>query len=175
MDSIINLDPLNKDMMDSIVYYSDGRIDIAESYGTRIIRNQLRQNLQNHLGLNGKILNDGSIISDTETEIVKGRRDAFKEERYFIEELEQMGELTPERIDTYSVSDGNGPPEDIELFYPITPQTALLVTKKQQYKNEKMLKITSDDVQAFNTLEWNASNEMVFAKESEYLERVHTL
>ena len=31
------------------------------------------------------------------------------------------------------------------------------------------------DVQAFNALEWNASNEMVFAKESEYLERVHTL
>lgn len=78
-------------------------------------------------------------------------------------------------INTYSVSDRNGPPEDIELFYPITPQTALLVTKKQQYKNEKMLKITSDDVQAFNTLEWNASSEMVFAKESEYLERVHTL
>lgn len=48
--------------MDSIVYYSDGRIDIAENYGTRIVRNQLRQNLQNHLGLNGKILNDGSII-----------------------------------------------------------------------------------------------------------------
>ena len=66
MDSIINLDPLNKDMMDSIVYYSDGRIDIAESYGTRIIRKQLRQNLQNHLGLNGKILNDGSTISDTD-------------------------------------------------------------------------------------------------------------
>ena len=66
MDSIINLDPLNKDMMDSIVYYSDGRIDIAENYGTRIIRNQLRQNLQNHLGLNGKILNDGSTISDTD-------------------------------------------------------------------------------------------------------------
>ena len=66
MDSIINLDPLNKDMMDSIVYYSDGRIDIAENYGTRIIRNQLRQNLQNHLGLDGKILNDGSTISDTD-------------------------------------------------------------------------------------------------------------
>ena len=85
--------------MDSIVYYSDGRIDIAENYGTRIIRNQLRQNLQNHLGLNGKILNDGSIISDTETEIVKGRRDAYKEESDFIEELEQMGELTQERVD----------------------------------------------------------------------------
>ena len=99
MDSIINLDPLNKDMMDSIVYYSDGRIDIAENYGTRIIRNQLRQNLQNHLGLNGKVLNDGSIISDTETEIVKGRRDAYKEESDLIEELEQMGELTQERID----------------------------------------------------------------------------
>lgn len=98
-DSIIQLDPLNKDMMDSIVYYSDGRIDIAESYGTRIIRNQLRQNLQNHLGLNGKVLNDGSIISDTETEIVKGRRDAYKEESDLIEELEQMGELTQERID----------------------------------------------------------------------------
>lgn len=59
-------------------------------------------------------------------------------------------------INTYSVSDGNGLPEDLELFYPITPQTALLVTKKQQYKNEKILKITSDELQAYNTLEWNA-------------------
>ena len=42
-------------------------------------------------------------------------------------------------------------------------------------QNEKILKITSDDVQAYNTLEWNASSEMIFAKESEYLERVHTL
>ena len=31
------------------------------------------------------------------------------------------------------------------------------------------------DVQAFNALEWNASNEMVFAKESEYLEKIHAL
>ena len=29
-------------------------------------------------------------------------------------------------INTYSVSDRNGPPEDIELFYPITPQTAFV-------------------------------------------------
>ena len=78
-------------------------------------------------------------------------------------------------INTYSVSDGNGLPEDLELFYPITPQTALLVTKKQQYKNEKILKITSDELQAYNTLEWNASSEMIFAKESEYLEKIHAL
>ena len=64
------------------------------------MRNIHQRNRKNSsLGLNAKILNDGSIISDTETEIVKGRRDAFKEERDFIEELEQMGELTPERID----------------------------------------------------------------------------
>lgn len=73
-------------------------------------------------------------------------------------------------INTYSTFDMLTFPDDVELFYPVTPHTALLMTKNPKYKNGQIFMIGVDEVEKYNKLEVRISREQVFAKESVQLE-----
>lgn len=98
-DASIKVDPRNERMMGNIVYYSDGRIDFSESYATAKIRNTLRGDLWYHLGLNGSVKNDGAMLADTTTELVKKRKDAYEAAEDMLMVLDEDNELSPERVE----------------------------------------------------------------------------
>lgn len=73
-------------------------------------------------------------------------------------------------INTYATFDMTAPPTDVELFYPLTPHSALLLTTKPQYTNGQILKISADEVEKYNELEHRSAREMIFAKECNQLD-----
>ncbi len=73
-------------------------------------------------------------------------------------------------VNTYSTFDMLTTPKDMEFFYPLTPHSALLLTKSRQYKNGESIQIGAEEVAAYNKLEKCAVREMLFAKEKEHLE-----
>ena len=85
--------------MENIIYYSDGRIDFSEGYATSKIRNTLRGDLWYHLGLNGSVKNDGAMLADTTTELVKKRKDAYEAAEDMLMVLDEDNELSPERVE----------------------------------------------------------------------------
>lgn len=98
-DAIIEVDPCNQRMMEHIMYYSDGRIDFMENYVPSGIRRKLQNDLWHHLGLNGSIRNDGTLLADTATDLVKKRKDAYWAAEARLEALEMDGELTQDRVE----------------------------------------------------------------------------
>lgn len=73
-------------------------------------------------------------------------------------------------LNTYATFDLEIAPQDLELYYPITPSSALLLTKNPKYKNESIVLIESEEVEAYNRLEQEAASEIIFAKERTQLE-----
>ena len=98
-DASIKVDPRNEWMMENIIYYSDGRIDFSESYATAKIRNTLRGDLWYHLGLNGSVKNDGAMLADTTTELVKKRKDAYEAAEDMLMVLDEDNELSSKRVE----------------------------------------------------------------------------
>ena len=68
-------------------------------------------------------------------------------------------------VNTYATYDIQTVPEDVEFYYPITPCSALLLTKERKEMNGRNLGITPDEVNHYNTLEQKSSNELIFAKD----------
>ena len=97
-DSIIQVDPRNRRMMEHIMYYSDGRIDFMENYVPKKTLRKLRNGLWHHLGLNGSVRNDGTPLADTATDLVKKRKDAYRAAKARLEALKMDGELTQDRV-----------------------------------------------------------------------------
>ena len=98
-DAIIQVDPCNPRMMEHIMYHSDGRIDFMKNYASPNIRRRLQHDLWHHLGLNGSVRNDGTLLADTATELVKKRKDAYQAAEAMLATLEMDGELTSERVE----------------------------------------------------------------------------
>ncbi len=73
-------------------------------------------------------------------------------------------------VNTHSTFTMLTPPNDVELFYPITPYSALLLTTDQKFVSGQTLKVTVDEVVKYNTLEQRAAREMLFAKECTHLD-----
>ena len=73
-------------------------------------------------------------------------------------------------VNTYSTFDIQTVPEDVEFYYPITPRSALLLTKERKEMNSPILSITPDEVKKYNTLEQKVSNELIFAKDTSHLQ-----
>lgn len=57
-------------------------------------------------------------------------------------------------------------PTDVELFYPVTPRSALLLTTAPKYTSGQTVIVSADEVDKYNVLEQRSAKEMVFAKES---------
>lgn len=72
-------------------------------------------------------------------------------------------------LNTYSTFDMS-PPKDMEFFYPITPELAVLLTKKPLYANGGVVNIGRDEVIQYNDMEAKMSEELIFAKEKMQLE-----
>ena len=75
-------------------------------------------------------------------------------------------------INTYATFDMLTPPNDVELFYPVTPYTTLLLTTDRKYISGQLLKIGIHDVEKYNMLEVRASREQVYAKDSAQLKNI---
>lgn len=73
-------------------------------------------------------------------------------------------------INTYSTFDMMTTPADLELFYPVTPHSALLLTTDPKYTSGQILKISVDEVEKYNVLEQRSAREMIFAKELTHLD-----
>ena len=73
-------------------------------------------------------------------------------------------------VNTYSTFNIQTVPKDMEFYYPITPHSALLLTKERKEMNGRILSITPSEVNSYNTLEQKASNELLFAKDPSQLQ-----
>lgn len=73
-------------------------------------------------------------------------------------------------INTYATYDVMNPTTDLELFYPITPYSALLLTTDKQYTSGQSRAISDDEVARYNMLQFRSSREMIFAIAREDLE-----
>lgn len=73
-------------------------------------------------------------------------------------------------INTYSTFDMSTQPKDMELFYPITPHLALLLTKNPQYTNGSTVELNTQEIARYNRLEFMLSWEQTFAKDRTQLE-----
>lgn len=73
-------------------------------------------------------------------------------------------------INTFATFDMMTAPNDVELFYPVTPHSALLLTTDPEYISGHILSITDAQTRHYNLLEYRSAREMVFAKERSHLE-----
>ena len=72
-------------------------------------------------------------------------------------------------VNTYSTFNMLTPPNDMELFYPITPHTALILTTDRKCESGQILKIGAHEVAKYNILEVKSSREQFFAKDKSHL------
>lgn len=95
-DSMV-IDPRNEEMMKLITYDSDGVISIRESetWSQQI----LQHDLDAVLFLNGKLDENHICTQDTTTELVKKRRDLFKDTESLCLERQEAGTLTIDFLD----------------------------------------------------------------------------
>lgn len=84
----MTINPLNKYMMDKICYLSDGTIYTSPQ------DEQLEKDINKVLCLNGKLDKKGKRIFDTSTEIVRGRREAYRWSRDFLKALNRQHKCT---------------------------------------------------------------------------------
>lgn len=73
-------------------------------------------------------------------------------------------------INTHSTFDMMTAPTDVEIFYPVTPHSALLLTTDPKYTSGQTVIVSADEVNKYNVLEQRSAKEMVFAKESVHLD-----
>ena len=72
-------------------------------------------------------------------------------------------------INTKSTFDPDTPPKDVEFFYPITPNCALLLTANRKYSSGQTIRISTNETSVYNQMEKRAAHEQIFAKEESQL------
>lgn len=90
-DRKINIDPRNREMMEKISYRKDGRICVLAD-------ERLQYDIDHVLQLNGILDDKGNVKRDTSTQIVMGRRLAYKEYETFMNALEKKFGSNESRI-----------------------------------------------------------------------------
>lgn len=84
----IVLNPLDHLQMEHIKYKCSGKIYYSD-INDEVFADRRNYELNNVLGLNGELDENGNITTDTSTEIVKGRRDAYNSTVNFIQAIEK--------------------------------------------------------------------------------------
>lgn len=92
-EEAITINPYNRYHMSKIAYKSDGTIY------TEPFDKALEDDINNTLALNGKLDSQGRMVSDTTTELVRGRRDAFRSCKQFFRSLDKAGKCTSSMIE----------------------------------------------------------------------------
>lgn len=90
-ETSLTVNPLDKDMMQYIAYRKDGTIYCLPSAGSDAVKS-INHDLNEVLRLNGK------AGRDTDTKLIKGRRDAYKQVEAKFNKLSDQGKLTSSRI-----------------------------------------------------------------------------
>lgn len=103
-NTVITLNPQNREMMNSIAYHDDGTIYTTLSDEER--RQVIQADLDDVLALNGKKI--GRRRADTTTHVVKGRRDTYTAIDEVLQEAYLQGTLDEELIDFYEYETTGG-------------------------------------------------------------------
>lgn len=129
------LSPYDRDMMNAIRYYRDGRIYFKDSpiWSREQIR-RIQKDIENVLCLNGRLDSEGLVLEDTATQLVKGRKDAYKQAEAIIERMKNKGRYTSAQlqriIDQLQNSDRREAYAGVILFVLKQRQKRLLAQKK---------------------------------------------
>ncbi len=111
----LTISPYNQQHMSKIAYKSDGTI-YTEPYDSK-----LESDINKILVLNGNLDQEGHMLSDTATELVKGRKDAYLSCRRFFKELDKRGKCTSimvkKRIDMLKNSETLPEFAGVSLFF----------------------------------------------------------
>ena len=86
------INPMDKTQMDRIRYRKDGRIYVDSE------DKRLQDDIDYVLCLNGKLDKNRKLLYDTSTQIVKGRRDAYRGFEQFMKAIEKKHGKNEERI-----------------------------------------------------------------------------
>jgi hypothetical protein len=74
-------------------------------------------------------------------------------------------------INTYAAKSPNIEVEKLEMYYPLSPSLALLITDKKSHQNQTSIKeLSIDEVNQFNKLIIDYSHEQVFSNDKETLQ-----
>lgn len=65
--------------------------------------------------------------------------------------------------------------EEFELYYPITPKLALLITHNETYENKSIKIISKDEVEKYNDLVFGNSFEQIYGTNTEVLQKYKDL
>ncbi len=68
-------------------------------------------------------------------------------------------------------SDFDGIPDEFELYYPISPSLAIIVSKQEKYPNKKVIIIDEDEVIEWNNLIAKLSYSQIYSHKKELLEK----
>lgn len=72
-------------------------------------------------------------------------------------------------INTFAIPYSEREPDDMELFYPITTHTAILITQGKQYVSGQIKEIDNSMMEKYNLMEMRNSEEITFAKSEDQL------
>ncbi len=73
-------------------------------------------------------------------------------------------------INTYDADKNCDKNQDrLEFYYPVSPNIAILISNKEEYKNLSKISITEDKVIAFNNMTIYSSHEQIYAKSKDDL------
>lgn len=102
-DKSIKISPYNREQMERIRYRSSGRIEVCPT------DENLQNDIDNVLKLNGEIDKNGHLISDTSTGLVYGRKQVYQNYTTYITSLSKKGKATAtiirKKIDELSQSE----------------------------------------------------------------------
>jgi len=65
-------------------------------------------------------------------------------------------------------------PEDLEFYYPITPQLAFLLTNKEEFRNRRSIYLNEFDVEKYNEGIFEQSGKQVYASDQKILESIRS-
>ena len=94
-DQTITIDPCNRSMMEKIYYRKDGRIYVNSA------DKKLKYDIDHVLQLNGILDKNGNMKRDTSTQIVMGRRVAYRNYENFMQALHRKFGNNESKIKTY--------------------------------------------------------------------------
>jgi hypothetical protein len=76
-------------------------------------------------------------------------------------------------VNTYALSSPGKEPSDLEFYYPLSPQLALLVTRKPEAANSHSVALNSEQMDHYNKHITHNSYEQIYADSREILEQIH--
>ena len=68
-------------------------------------------------------------------------------------------------------SDFDGIPDEFELYYPISPSLAIMVSKQEKYPDKKVITIDDDETIKWNDLIAKLSHSQIYSHKKELLEK----